>query len=148
MTKKYDDIINLPHYEPKNHPRMAPEKRAAQFAPFAALTGYGEAVEEAARYTEREMTLSQDELEELDRKMSILLARTGQNASHQDPGAEPARGPEIRILYFKPDEKKAGGSFREARGRIKKTEYQQRHFLMEDGTKIPFDHIIDLDGDL
>lgn len=135
MTKKYGDIINLPHYEPKNHPRMAPEKRAAQFAPFAALTGYGDAVEEAARYTEREMTLSQDELEELDRKMSLLLARADRN-------------PEIRILYFKPDEKKAGGSFLEARGRIKKIEYQRRHFLMEDGTKIPFDHIIDLDGDL
>lgn len=135
MTKKYDDIINLPHYEPKNHPRMAPEKRAAQFAPFAALTGYGDAVEEAARYTEREMTLSQDELEELDRKMSLLLAQAD-------------RFPEIRILYFKPDEKKAGGSFLEARGRIKKIEYQRRHFLMEDGTKIPFDHIIDLDGDL
>ena len=148
MTKKYDDIINLPHYEPKNHPRMAPEKRAAQFAPFAALTGYGDAVEEAARYTEREMTLSQDELEELDRKMSLLLARAQQDAAQQDPGAEPDRNLEIRILYFKPDEKKAGGSFLEARGRIKKIEYQRRHFLMEDGTKIPFDHIIDLDGDL
>lgn len=123
----YEDIVNLPHHVSKKHPPMPMLNRAAQFAPFAALTGYDEAVEESARLTEEMITLDETEVEELNRKLN--------DAS--------AGGYVISIRYFIPDEKKQGGSYRLVKGKIKKIE--PGIIVMDDGQKIPADKIIDVE---
>ena len=137
----YGDIISLPHPEPEKHKRMPLYKRAAQFAPFAALTGYGDAVEEAARYTEDYKELSEDETEQMDRKMMILQSKVEGTSGLTD-------FPEIRAVYFRPDEKKVGGAFYEISGRVKKIDGANRQLVMEDGRMIPIKNIIDLDGEI
>lgn len=130
--EKYGDIIDLPHYEPKNHERMESRKRAAQFAPFAALTGYGDAISEAARYTDSGMELSEDEWNQMDRTLISLQQNAGQ-------------APMVRVVYFKPDRKKEGGSFEEIRGRIRKIDQILKCLIIQDGQKIPFKDIIDIE---
>jgi hypothetical protein len=129
----YGDIIQLPHYEPRSHARMSMYKRAAQFAPFAALTGYGDAIDEAARYTDKGMDLSEDESGRMDRMLAVL------EQEMEDP-------PEIMIRYFMPDEKKAGGSFVETKGKVKKIDDMDRVLVMQDGRRIPLKDIVDMDG--
>ena len=96
---QYDDIIDLPHHVSSRHPQMSMTDRAAQFSPFAALTGYGDAVREKARLTEQKPDLSEEERAELDYKLQMACG----------PDSEGER-PEVRITYFVPDRKKAGGS--------------------------------------
>lgn len=129
----YGDLLTLPHYEPKNHTRMDLHKRAAQFAPFAALTGYGDAVKEAARYTDHGIDLSEDEADQMDRKLQILMSAPEEEA-------------EVRILYFKADGKKEGGAFLEVNGRLKKIDGLKRELVLEDGSRIPIRDIINMDG--
>mgnify|MGYP005779672311 FL=1 len=95
---RYDDIIDLPHHRSKTHPHMPIADRAAQFAPFAALTGYGDAVEETARYTEEKLEPDADRLAELDERLCELL-------QHLD------ERPKVRVTYFVKDEKKTGGRY-------------------------------------
>ncbi len=95
---RYDDIIGLPHHRSKTHPHMSVADRAAQFAPFAALTGYGDAVEETARYTEEKLEPDADRLAELDERLCELL-------QHLD------ERPKVRVTYFVKDEKKTGGRY-------------------------------------
>ena len=128
----YGDIIDLPHFEPKNHMRMSLYKRAAQFAPFAALTGYGEAVKEVARYTEKGVELSEDETDQMDRKLMLLLSKDSEK-------------PEITFYYFKPDEKKAGGSFHSLTGRIKKIDLMKKEPSLEEGQRIQLQNILDME---
>lgn len=109
MNDKYDDIIDLPHYEPKNHPRMARIDRAAQFAPFAALTGYEELIKETARLTNKRKTLSDDEKEEINRTLNLLISKIKET-------------PRVRVIYFKEDERKEGGEYVEYEGNLKKIE--------------------------
>ena len=131
----YGDIINLPRYEPKNHVRMPLYKRAAQFAPFAALTGYGEAVGEAARYTEDYRELSEDSFVRLDHKLSLLMAHREED-------------PEVRLTCFKPDERKEGGSFLDIVCRIKKIDSHKGAVVLNDGSVIPVRNILDIQGDI
>lgn len=131
----YGDIIHLPHYEPKRHERMPLYKRAAQFAPFAALTGYGDAIDEAARYTDDGMDLSEDESSRMDSLVTILQA-----------GMDKA--PAICVTHFVPDEKKAGGSYVQTKGRVKKIDPVDRSLVMYGGKKIRLEHIIDMNGDI
>ena len=98
MTHDYDDIINLPHYEPKHHPRMSMWNRAAQFAPFAALTGYDAAIQESNRVTDDWIDLGESGNEELNRKMELILSKLSEQ-------------PQVTIEYFVPDEHKEGGSY-------------------------------------
>lgn len=119
----YEDIVNLPHHVSRTHPQMEMIKRAAQFAPFAALTGYHDAVSETARLTDDRIELNEDALEELDREIAEAAAK----------------GTEIEITYFVPDEKKEGGQYRTVNGRIKKVEYGQ--ILLRDGTRIEADSV-------
>ena len=87
MINDYDDIINLPHYEPKHHPRMSMWNRAAQFAPFTALTGYDAAIQESGRFTDNRVGLSESGNEELNRKMELLLSKLSEQ-------------PHVTIEYF------------------------------------------------
>ena len=104
-THKYDDIIHLEHPEPKYHRRMAPEMRAAQFAPFAALSGYEEAVRETERTTEKFRELTEEEKNILNRKFEQL---SGMGK------------PEVEVTYFVPDKSKEGGSYVTVKGFIDK----------------------------
>ncbi len=94
----YSDIISMPHHVSKKHPPMAREDRAAQFSPFAALKGYDEGLAETARLTQERVTLDEESAAALDEKMHILKARERER-------------PLIRVTYFVPDEKKAGGEY-------------------------------------
>ena len=123
MTHDYDDIINLPHYEPKHHPRMSMWNRAAQFAPFAALTGYDAAIQESGRLTDDWIDLGESGNEELNRKMELLLSRLSEQ-------------PHVTIEYFVPDEHKEGGSYQSYTGIVKRIDEYEQTMVMTDGKKI------------
>ena len=123
MTNDYDDIINLPHYEPKHHPRMSMWNRAAQFAPFAALTGYDAAIQESNRVTEDRIDLGESANEELNRKMEMLLSKLSEQ-------------PSVTIEYFVPDEHKEGGFYQSYTGDVKRIDEYEQTMVMTDGTKI------------
>ena len=101
--KNYDDIINLPHHVSKKHPQMSMLDRAAQFSPFAALTGYGDAIDEAARVTEAQIELDDNELQEIDRILREVYET----------------GSPVEVTHFVPDERKAGGAYVVTAGVIK-----------------------------
>lgn len=128
----YEDIIHLPHHVSATHPQMSLENRAAQFAPFAALTGYNDAVEETARLTETEADLTEDRFRVLNEKMMML------QASLKDR-------PLVSITYFRPDDRKSGGAYRTVEGVVKKIDVIGRAIVMEDGMEIPTEHILDID---
>ena len=123
MSNDYDDIINLPHYEPKHHPRMSMWNRAAQFAPFAALTGYAAAIQESNRVTEDWINLEESGNEELNRKMELILSKLSEQ-------------PHVTIEYFVPDEHKEGGSYQSYTGNIKRIDEYEKTMVMTDGKKI------------
>ena len=135
MNENYDDIINLPHYEPKHHKRMPPVMRAAQFAPFAALTGYDSAIKETGRLTDERIELDEGALTALNMRYQLLM-----DALDEEP--------EVEITYFKPDERKAGGAYVTATGAVIKVDDFERLITMQDGTKIPMDDILSIDGEL
>lgn len=131
----YNDIINLPHYVSAKRPQMAMLVRAAQFSPFAALTGYDDAIHETARLTNDKIDLSEEEKETLDRKQQIL---SEQLTDH----------PALTITYFVPDGKKSGGAYVTINGNLKKIDEFERWMLLTNGTKIPLDDIADIDSEL
>lgn len=133
MSGPYDEIIELPHHVSERHPHMSVADRAAQFAPFAALTGYDSAVKETARQTEDKVELSEERKAELDIKQSILMEAI---ADH----------PEVSVTYFVPDEMKAGGRYITKTGTIKRLDTLNRAYIMEDGTQIPLDEVSDIDS--
>ncbi|MBQ4441163.1 MAG: hypothetical protein II899_03545 [Bacteroidales bacterium] len=128
---EYDDIINLPHPVSKNHPRMSLWNRAAQFAPFAALTGYGAAIDETARQTDVQKDLGEYELDELNRKMALLLEEITDN-------------PAVTIVYFEPDRRKSGGAYRTLTCRLKSLDEAKHVLLTTDGQKIPLAGIVEI----
>lgn len=128
---RYDDIIDLPHYEPK-HKRMPIENRAAQFAPFAALTGHGAAIVETARLTEKKIELSDEEKQELSKKLSLAV----ENQSR------------ILITIFVPDTLKEGGSYQEIIGAIKRIDLLERIITLSDNTTVSLDNVTDLKGEI
>lgn len=134
MKRQYDDIIHLPHHASKTHPHMTVMNRAAQFSPFAALTGYEVAVKEAARLTEKRI--------ELDEYMKDLINRRLQIVAYQLE-----EHPEIAITYFQPDLNKDGGAYVTEVNRVKRIDEYKRLVLMTDGTRIPIDEIIRIDGE-
>ena len=131
MTNDYRDILHLPHPEPKTAPRMPVEARAAQFAPFAALTGYDDAVEETARYTETMPELT----EEMQAKIGETLLRLQNERENQ---------PSVYLAYFAPDCKKEGGAIVTATGTVQKLDPQRRMLRLSDGTAVPFSMILQL----
>ena len=135
MKSPYDDIIHLPHHVSQNHPQMPMLDRAAQFAPFAALTGYEAAVGETARLTAERRELDAQEAEELNRRLVAIIARL------------PDR-PEATIEYFVPDDRKAGGAFVSVTGRVRHISVPERTLVMEDGTVIPLDDVVSVASEI
>lgn len=132
---KYDDIIHLPRHVSASHPPMSLHDRAAQFSPFAALTGHAGAVRETARHTQERMELSEDERAELDEKIRMIQECMDAH-------------PEISVTYFQPDQRKKGGAYVEAVGSIKKIDGYEQVIVMEGGKRIPMGQVAGLDGDL
>ncbi len=133
MTGAYDDIIHLPHHVSATHPHMTIIDRAAQFSPFAALTGYDAAIKETARLTDGRIELDESMKDALNDKLQIIADRLKEH-------------PEIAVSYFQPDAKKSGGAYVTAAGPVKKIDDYERVVVMTDGTAIPIDEIISIDG--
>lgn len=130
----YEDIIHLPHHVSPVHPHMPVSDRAAQFAPFAALTGYGDVIKETARQTDKKPELSEDEKQELNYKIQLVCALPGEK-------------PEIVLTYFVPDEKKSGGACHTVRGKIRRIDPDAGQIILEDGVRIRLDCIVDIDSE-
>lgn len=133
MSTPYDDIIYLPHPTSKKHPRMSQMARAAQFAPFSALTGYEDAVKETARLTDQKMELDEYEKAELDQQLWMLQEHLEEQS-------------EITFTYFVPDEKKSGGAYVDVVGVVKKIDTFRHEVILADGTRIPAEDIIKIRG--
>lgn len=131
----YDDIINLPHPTSEKHPRMSLHDRAAQFAPFAALTGHEAAIKETARLTEEELELSDEVIAKLNDQINILRENIGTEQ-------------EVVITYFVPDDKKSGGAYITYSGIVKKIGEYGHKLIMRDGKEIPVKHIREIQGEM
>ena len=127
---KYDDILDCPHHVSSVHPSMPLIDRAAQFAPFSALTGYEEVVKEEARLTEQRV-----ELERLDQSLQYLKKRL------QD---ERETNPDVKITYFCADQKKEGGQYRTVQGKVRRIRQYEKSVELEDRTAIPIKDIVQI----
>lgn len=135
QNNRYDEIMGLPHHVSKTRPQMPMSDRAAQFAPFAALTGYDAAIKETGRLTDERIELDEEALTALDMKYQLLMD------AFDD-------APEVTITYFQPDARKAGGKYITATGAVKKVDDFERLITMQDGMKIPMDDVLSIDGEL
>lgn len=133
MNHEYDDILHLPRPVSTRHARMSMTDRGAQFSPFAALVGYEKVLEESARLTEAETFLDEGGKELLDRKLQFLAGHLG-------------RMGQIRFLCYRPDERKAGGSFLWIEGIVKKIDLYRRTVVLEDGQEFAIEDIRSIDG--
>lgn len=129
---RYDDIIHLkrPYYE--EYPSMPIEDRAAQFSPFAAVVGYGDAVAETSRITDDMIELDADAVYEIDIKLSRLKNMR-------------ADSPLVRITYFVKDEKKEGGRYEKKEGRVRKIDEFAGELIFEDGKRVYINSLLSLD---
>lgn len=125
---KYNDILHLPHHISKKHAQMPILDRAAQFAPFAALTGHDAAIKETARLTEPQIELSEDLKEKINTSLEEI-------AKHIDTA------PLVSLVYFIPDDKKEGGIYQNYTGFVKKIDLYNRKLIMNDGISIQIDRI-------
>ena len=135
MNNRYDEIINLPHHVSKTRPQMPMSDRAAQFAPFAALTGYDSVIKETGRLTGERVELDEEALTDLNMRYQLLV-----DALDEEP--------EVEITYFKPDERKSGGEYVTVTGTVKKVDDFERLITLQNGTKIPMDDVLAVDGGL
>ena len=135
MSDRYDDIINLPRFVSRNRNHMSNHDRAAQFAPFAALSGFGESISEAARLVDEKIELGEEELQILNNKFVIL-----ENYIKDKP--------DITITYFVQDENKKGGIYYTENIRVRKIDLIERILISVDKRKYLFDDIYDIAGEL
>ena len=135
MNEKYKDMLHLPHPVSAARPRMALQDRAAQFSPFAALTGYDDALRETARLTERFIELDEDGKQEIDRQISYLQQH-------------PLDTVPVKIIYFVPDEKKDGGSYRRVAGHVKKIDWYEKKIVLTEAGTLEIGHIVEMDSAL
>ncbi len=126
----YEDIINLPHPTSKRHPRQPMEARAAQFSPFAALTGFSDEIKETERITRKEITLTEESLERLDQILNEL---------------EPSKKATIKVTYFLKDQKKTGGTYQEITGTLKKIDTYKKIIEIQDKIQIPIKDIVNIE---
>ena len=131
----YEDIVNLPPHISKRHPQPTMMDRAARFAPFAAITGYEEMVLEEARVTEERIDLDEGTLSLLNEKLNMIQEFLDEE-------------PEIKITYFEPDKKKAGGAYIDIIGTVKRIDEYECLVIMTDGKKIRIEDIYSLESDL
>ena len=131
----YADILAHPRHVSPTRPRMSRRDRAAQFSPFAALTGYDAVIRETGRQTDQRAELTESRKEALDERLQLL-----REAMEEQPT--------IAVTWFKPDERKEGGSYETTSGPVRKLDVHARLLLMRDGTAIPIDDIYALEGNL
>ncbi len=136
-THKYDDIIHLPHPVSATHPQMPLSDRAAQFSPFAALTGHEEAIRETGRFTEEWVEPDEDRKALLDEKLQMIWKRLTE-------GKENRELPKLLFTYFQPDERKSGGAYLTVAGRVRKIDEYARQVVLEDGTILNAERITDI----
>lgn len=134
MTGKYDDILRLPHHVSASRKPMAITARAAQFAPFAALSGYDAEVQEAGRLTDRPIEPDEYEKEAMNARLQLLARHFREEWV-------------VSLVFFQPDERKAGGAYVTRTGTVKKLYETERLLTLTDGTVIPLDDLIALDGE-
>ena len=127
---RYADIIDKQHHVSKKHPPMSMEDRAAQFSSFAALTGHQAAIEEAARVTDIRMELDEEMKEQLTLKLQKIVSEPGQR---------------IQLVYYVPDGRKSGGSYKTKIGIVKKIDEYQKILVLEDGCRIPLEDISEIE---
>lgn len=132
MSGKYDDIIDLPHPTSQNHPRMSLRDRAAQFSPFAALTGHGAAIAETGRLTDQRVELDEYEMARVDAELQRLQELL------------PDR-PTVSITYFVPDERKNGGSYQTITGEVKRIDAISGVIQMTDRREIPIEDVFSVE---
>lgn len=135
VRKKYGAIIDLPHHQSDVHPRMSMYDRAAQFSPFAALTGHADSIKETARLTD-EYTEPSEEMKATTNERLVFLMDMLDSQ------------PEVSIAYFKPDEKKSGGAYITITGIVKKIKQYERQIQMSTGELVPIDMIFGIDGEI
>ncbi len=128
----YDDIIDLPHHVSERHPQMPMLDRAAQFSPFAALTGYGDAVVETARLTDSRRELTEEQKLEIGRQLELL-------------SRQPEACPAATVTFFEHDARKEGGVYRTVTGPIRRVDAGPGALELADGREIPFDDILRLE---
>lgn len=128
---EYDDIINLPHHVSKSHPQMSMMNRAAQFAPFAALTGHSAAIEETARLTDEQRELADEDSDALNQKIAYLRETINEH-------------PTITITYFEPDKKKAGGAYKSIEGQLQNIDDYNQAIVLKNGEVILLKSILDI----
>lgn len=134
MTEKYDDMLQLPHHVSASRKPMAITARAAQFAPFAALSGYDAEVQEAGRLTDRPIEPDEYEKEAMNARLQLLARHLREKWV-------------VSLVFFQPDERKAGGAYVTRTGTVKKLYETERLLTLTDGTVIPLDDLIALDGE-
>ncbi len=132
ISHRYDDIIDLPHHVSEKHPQMPMLDRAAQFSPFAALTGYDAAIVETARLTDQKRELTEEQKQVISKGLHELQKRIKSD-------------PLVTVTFFQPDERKSGGAYRTVTGNAKKVDAYLDMLLLTDGTAIPFDSILSLE---
>ena len=132
LCHRYDDIIDLPHHVSERHPRMPMLDRAAQFSPFAALTGYDAAIIETARLTDQKRELTEEQKQVISKGLRELQERIKND-------------PAVTVTFFQPDGRKSGGAYRTVTGEAKKVDAYLGVLLLTDGTAIPFDSILSLE---
>ncbi len=132
---RYDDIIDLPRHVSTSHQHMAVSDRAAQFSPFAALTGYESAVQETARLTNQKVELDENSKEALNKKFMLVQEKRKEH-------------PAVTVTYFVPDDRKDGGSYENAEGRVKKIQDFEGVLIFMDGTRIPLEDIVEIDSEI
>ena len=124
MSGPYEDISYLPHPTSKKHPRMSMEERAAQFSPFAALTGFGGVIRETGRLTDARVELGESDRAELERALNFL---DSQEEEH----------PLVQAMYFLPDARKEGGAYVTVTGRLKRIDQVEGVLLLQEGVRVP-----------
>ena len=135
LNHKYDDIINLPHHVSKKHPQMLLRDRAAQFSPFAALTGHKAAINETARLTDEKQILSEDVIAKLNEQLNLIKENIGTNLI-------------VTITYFVPDDRKSGGAYISNTGVVKKINEYNHTVILTDNTVIPIEQISEMQSDI
>ena len=135
ISHKYDDIINLPHHVSKKHPQMSLHDRAAQFSPFAALTGHKAAINETARLTDEKQILSEDVIAKLNEQLNLIKENISTN-------------PIVTITYFVPDDRKSGGAYISNTGVVKKINEYNHTVVLTDKTVIPIEQISEIQSDI
>lgn len=134
-TDKYRDIINLPHHQSKRRPRMSMIDRAAQFSPFAALSGHNDAIIETARLTDREIELDEGTKSILNEKIQMISDYL-------------YKKPTVTFIHFEPDKKKTGGTYLKTTGIVKKIDELKKEIYLTDGRIISINHIYEIESEL